>query len=219
MLQTSAFISRFPSEDDFCEITLTPGAAYYAPGEELQVTVSLKVKQKMVNIRAIYWQLYGAEFLQREAGYLSRHVIIDKREFLVGESSALDLGDQEPPDVPDKTYIFEAEPFEWDVRDELPAKLSPTFRAATARIEYCFSATVLRKGDSPIERKIFIPIVTKFPEDCDLNAKVEVSGSGIVPLSGISRFWSSANSNRLTVSCESCYSFDKNLVLNLEHLI
>jgi hypothetical protein len=202
MLQTSAFISRHPSEDEFCELIVTPGASSYAPGEEFQVTVDLKVKQKMINIRAIYWHLYGAEFLQREAGYLSRHVIIDKKEFLVGEPTALDLADQELPDVPDKTYIFEAEPFLWDIRDILPEKLSPTFRSACARIEYCLAVTVLRKGNCPIEQKLFIPIVTKFTEGSDLSAKAESTETGVVPLSGISRFWSSNASNRLTVTLD-----------------
>ena len=90
MLPVSSFDNTAPSSDDKCKLELLLNQVIYSPGSEIVADIKLSVTSTMANVKAISWQLYGAEMLQRSEGYLSRHVIINETQYLVGDESSLE---------------------------------------------------------------------------------------------------------------------------------
>ena len=202
MLQSSTFdVDLFDSDDSKCKLILKPERPYYEPEVEFKATVELQVFQTMVNVRTLSWQLFGAELLQRSGGFLSRRIILNHKEYLVGveEAEKVETG----PAAHDKTHIFEPGPFQWEVRLKLPKALPPTFRTFSGRIEYFVAIRLTRKGEEDLEKKIILPVVANFSSDCNLSETVSiVKGENIKP-TGFRLFSSAPANNKLCVILES----------------
>ena len=183
VLVVSTFECNMPSSNEHCEVEVYLNHESYAPGEEIIATIRLNVAQTMVDVLAISWQLFGAEMLERKEGYLSRHVIIDQEEYLVG--SAEELEKESGPDVEERTHIFEPDPYLWEARVTLPENAPPTFRTSGSRIEYFFSVTVHLKLGGTLERKILVPVASDFPDSFTLDEKLEQVAVGEIPASGL----------------------------------
>lgn len=130
---------------------------------------------------------------------------MEKVEFLMGDDSALKMDEEEflLPNVEDKTHILEPGPFLWDVRLKLPETLPPTFRSETARIDYAFTVKLLRKAQSALELKTFLPITVDFPKDTNFKELVEIVKAVDLPSSGLSRIFSSNSSQKLFIVLDS----------------